>query len=447
MQDAIHIGMLGLGVVGSGVAQALLAKADSIARRVGRPVVLKRALVRDATRARDFDASLVTTAAEDVLDDPDIEILVEVLGGEEPAHQYILAAIERGKHVVTANKEIMAKHGPEILACAAARGVDVAFEASVGGGIPVIGPFRLDLLANDIQEVAAIINGTTNYILTKMAREGVDYATALAEAQALGYAEPDPRNDVEGIDAAYKLTILATLAFHARVRPTDVYCEGITRLAAADFRYAHELGYAIKLLAIGRAAPGGLELRVHPAFLPADEVLARVDGVFNAVSVEGDLVGHILFYGRGAGAGPTSSAVVADVIDIAQRLHAQRRATGDAASRGHSPAAVRLLAPLDEQRPILDISDVWTRYYLRLIAEDRPGVIAQITRVLGDHDISLASVIQKEDVALDDSGARRHAEIVLMTHRAHEAAVQRAVGLIAELPAVAQLGSLIRVEG
>jgi homoserine dehydrogenase len=309
----------------------------------------------------------------------------------------------------------------------------------------VIGPFRLDLLANDLHEVTAIINGTTNFILTKMAREDVDYAEALAEAQALGYAEPDPRNDVEGIDAAYKLTILATLAFHARVRPSDVYREGITRLAAADFRYARELGYAVKLLAIGRATPAGLELRVHPTFLPADEMLAKVDGVFNAVSVEGDLVGHVLFYGRGAGAGPTSSAVVADVIDIAQRLHAQRHDENQSPTR--PGARPRLLAPLDEQRTILAIEDVWTRYYLRLIAADRPGVIAQITRVLGDHDISLASVIQKEDVVLDESSHVRHAEIVLMTHRAHEAKVQRAVQLIAELPVVAAVGSLIRVEG
>jgi homoserine dehydrogenase len=443
MQDAIRVGMLGLGVVGSGVAQALLTKADSIARRVGRPVVLQRALIRTPDKPRSLAAPLLTADAAAILEDPEIEVVVEVLGGEQPAHQYILAAIERGKHVVTANKEVMAKHGPEILECAAARGVDVAFEASVGGGIPVIGAFRLDLLANDLQEVTAIINGTTNYILTKMAREGMDYGAALGEAQALGYAEADPRNDVEGADAAYKLTILATLAFHARVRPSDVYAEGITQLAAADFRYARELGYAIKLLAIGRATEQGLELRVHPAFLPAEEMLAKVDGVFNAVSVEGDLVGRVLFYGRGAGAGPTSSAVVADVIDIAQRLHAGRTGRG---AHGSTPLT-RLLPPLDESRRVLPMAEVRTRYYLRLIAADRPGVIAQITRVLGDHDISLASVIQKEDVVVDTASELRHAEIVLMTHTAREEGMQRAVALIAELPVVAQIGSLIRVEG
>jgi homoserine dehydrogenase len=424
--------MLGLGTVGAGVAQALLAKADSIARRVGRPVVLERALVRDLQKSRGIDPALLTTDAAAIIEDPTIDIVVEVLGGERPAHKYILAAIERGKHVVTANKEVMAKYGPEILEAAAARGRDVAFEASVGGGIPVIGPFRIDLLANDIYEVTAIINGTTNYILTMMAREGMGYVDALRDAQGLGYAEPDPRNDVEGIDAAYKLTILATLAFHARIRPSDVYVEGITRLTAADFRYARELGYAIKLLAIGRATADGLELRVHPTFLPADEMLAKVDGVFNAVRVDGDLVGQVLFYGRGAGAGPTSSAVVADVIDIAQRLH-----------QGGGPAP---MPPLYSSRRALPIADVATRYYLRLIAVDRPGVIAQITRVLGEHAISIASVIQKEDVVLEGASDVRHAEIVLMTHRANEAAVQRAVAEIDSLAVVAEVGSVVRVE-
>ena len=429
--EAIQVGLLGLGTVGSGVAQALQTKAASIARRVGRPVVLRRALVRDLARPRVVDRALLTTDPAAILDDPAIDIVVEVLGGEEPAYQYMLAALNRGKLVVTANKEVMAKHGPEVLARAAARGLDVAFEASVGGGIPVIGPFRLDLLANDIQEVTAIINGTTNYILTQMARGGVNYAEALRDAQALGYAEPDPRNDVEGIDAAYKLTILATLAFHVRVRPEDVYVEGITRLAPADFRYARELGYAIKLLAIARHTPRGIELRVHPAMLASSDMLASVDGVYNAVSVEGDLVGRILFYGRGAGAGPTASAVVADVIDLAQRLHA-----------GGVRAPV--LPPLDTERRRLPISEVWTRYYLRLVVVDRPGVIAQITKVLGDQEISLASVIQKETVEV--VGEEAHAEIVLMTHRAREAAVQQAVAQIAALPVVVQVGSLIRVE-
>jgi homoserine dehydrogenase len=433
--ETIGVGLLGLGVVGTGVARTLLEKSESIARRVGRPLALRGVLVRDPSRARGLDGLRLTADAAEVLDDPEVRIVVEVLGGEEPAHEYIRRAIAAGKHVVTANKEVMAKHGPELVAAAAAAGVDVAYEASVGGGIPVIGPFKLDLLANDIHQVTAIINGTTNYIITRMSQSGLDFGTALKEAQAAGYAEPDPRNDVEGIDAAYKLTILATLAFHARVHPGDVYHEGITGLSPSDFRYARELGYAIKLLAIGKQAEAGLELRVHPTMLPTSALLANVDGVFNAVQVDGDLVGRILFYGRGAGAGPTSSAVVADVIDLAQRLPGE--------GSGRAPAVAY------ETKPIRPLSEVRTRYYLRLIAADRPGVIAAIASIFGELGISLASVIQKEDVPAEGQGVRgeeKHAEIVFMTHEAHEAAIQRARERIAELPAVGRIGSVIRVE-
>jgi homoserine dehydrogenase len=435
MSEPIGIGLLGLGVVGTGVARTLLEKRESIARRVGRALELRRILVRDTQRPRALSGLPLTTDPDAVLDDPAISVIVEVLGGEEPAHTYIRRALAAGKHVATANKEVMAKHGPELVAAAAARGVDVAYEASVGGGIPVIGPFRLDLLANDISQVTAIINGTTNYIITRMSQAGLDFATALREAQEAGYAEPDPRNDIEGIDAAYKLAILATLAFHARVHPNDVYYEGITSLSPSDFRYAEELGYAIKLLAIGKQTDQGLELRVHPTFLPTSSLLASVDGVFNAVQVDGDLVGRIQFYGRGAGAGPTSSAVVADVIDLAQRLP------------GEMP--IRAQATAYEARPIGRIEDVHTRYYLRLVARDRPGVIAAIASVFGQLQISLASIIQKEDVPADgpngESG-ETYAEIVFMTHRAHEAAVQQARQRIALLPAVARIGSVIRVE-
>jgi homoserine dehydrogenase len=311
----------------------------------------------------------------------------------------------------------------------------VAYEASVGGGIPVIGPFKLDLLANDISQVTAIINGTTNYIITRMSQSGLDFATALREAQEAGYAEPDPRNDVEGIDAAYKLAILATLAFHARVRPGDVYHEGITALAPSDFRYARELGYTIKLLAIGKRAESGLELRVQPTMISTSSLLASVDGVFNAVQVDGDLVGRVLFYGRGAGAGPTSSAVVADVIVLAQRLP--------------GGAAVRVPAPVYDEPRIRPLDEVHSRYYVRLVAADRPGVIASIAQVFGEHDISLSSVIQKEDVPVEDGHGecgQRHAEIVFMTHEAQEAAMQHARAEIARLPAVARIGSVIRVE-
>jgi homoserine dehydrogenase len=325
----------------------------------------------------------------------------------------------------------MAKHGPEILAIAAERGVHCSFEASVGGGIPVIGPFKLDLMANEIQEVRAIINGTTNYILTRMAAEGAEFGDSLREAQELGYAEPDPKNDVEGIDAAYKLAILGSLAFHTIARPADVYYEGITTLTSADFRYSRELGYTIKLLAIARARDGAVELRVHPTLLPESEMLAKVDGVFNAVAVQGDLVGPILFYGRGAGAGPTSSAVVADIIDLAERLVAGQ---------------ARVPPPTyDDKYRFRPMDEVCTRYYLRLLAEDRPGVFAQITHALGEAQISIASVIQKRNVLMGDPPLE-YAEIVLMTHEAIEAAMQRAVSAIATLPVVHAVGSLIRVE-
>jgi homoserine dehydrogenase len=429
MSERVGVGLLGLGVVGGGVARTLRDKAETIARRVGQPVELRGVLVRDPSRARDVDVPVTTDPAA-VLNDPDVQIVVEMMGGEEPAHEYIRRAIENGKHVVTANKEVMAKHGPSIVAAAASNGLDVAYEASVGGGIPVIGPFKLDLLANDISRVTAIINGTTNYIITKMSQEGLDFDTALRGAQDAGYAEADPRNDIEGIDAAYKLAILSTLAFHARVSPDQVYREGITKLEPSDFRYARELGYAIKLLAIGKLVDGGLEARVHPTMVPAGTMLASVDDVFNAVQVEGDLVGRILFYGRGAGSGPTASAVVADVIDLAQRI----------AGGVVRPA----VAVYDERIKPRQMADVWSRYYLRLVAADRPGVIARIAGILGAHEISLTSVIQKEDVRNVDGD--RIAEIVFMTHLAHEAAVQEALSEIGRLDVVERVGSLIRVE-
>lgn len=430
MTDSINVGLLGHGVVGGGVARTLRDKVDTIARRVGRRVVLRGVLVRDPARHTDADWLQITADPAEVLDDPDVQIIAEMMGGEQPAHDFIRRAIANGKHVVTANKEVMAKHGPSIVAAAASKSLDVAYEASVGGGIPVIGPFKLDLLANDISRVAAIINGTTNYIITRMSTTGLDFGTALKEAQDLGYAEPDPTNDVEGIDAAYKLSILSTLAFHARVHPDQVYREGITGLQPSDFRYARELGYAIRLLAIAKLSGGGLEARVHPTLVPAGTMLASVDDVYNAVQVEGDLVGRILFYGRGAGAGPTASAVVADIIDLAQRLVG---------------GAVRpTVAVLDESIKVRPMDDVQSRYYLRLVAADRPGVIAQIAGIFGQRDISLTSVIQKEDV--HHGGGLRHAEIVFMTHQAHEASVQQALAQIRQLEVVDQIGSVIRVE-
>jgi homoserine dehydrogenase len=427
MQQEVNVGLLGLGVVGAAVARALVEKSDAIATRVGSPVRLKRVLVRQTGRERPVPASLLTHDPSDILDDPEIDIVVEAMGGETPAHEYVLRAVRQGKQVVTANKELMAKFGPEIMAAASERGVDVAFEASVGGGIPVVGPFRMDLLANDIQQITAIINGTTNYILSRMAAEGADFQETLKDAQALGYAEPDPRNDVEGIDAAYKLAILATLGFHARVRPEDIFTEGITRLTANDFRYARELGYTIKLLAIAKEAGGEIEVRVHPTFIPLNFTLAKVDGVFNAVHIVGDLVGPVMFYGRGAGPGPTSSAVVADVIDMAQRL-----STG---------TAMRPLVPFDSSKRVKPVEEIRSRYYLRLRVTNRPGVFAQITHVLGEAEISLASVIQKEE-----HQAGTIAEVVLTTYVAQEAAMRSALKALAGLDVVDEICNVIRIE-
>jgi homoserine dehydrogenase len=423
----LGIGLLGLGTVGTGVARVLLSKSEALERRVGRPVQVRKVLVRDLAKSRAVGGELpLVTDARDVLDDPSIDIVVEVMGGEEPARTFILEAIERGKHVVTANKEVMAKHGPTILRAAATRGVTVAYEASVGGGIPLIGPFQLDLAANDISSVAGIVNGTTNYILTRMTESGATFADALREAQDLGYAEPDPTNDVEAWDAAYKLAILASLAFGAPVMPEQVFREGITQVSQRDILYAGELGYRVKLLAVARLVEGQVEARVHPSLVHQGSMLASVDGSFNAVQVQGDLIGTALFYGRGAGSEPTASAVVADVI-----------ALGTSAGRGTAQAD-RTQAPT--LRPMRMLQ---ARYFLRLLTIDRPGVMAAIATVLGDRGISLASVVQKESVVLGDDVPG--AEIVLTTHVANEAAVQDAIATLRQMPVIKTVGSLLRV--
>ena len=427
--EALGVGLLGLGVVGSGVATALLHKADQVRHWLGAPLLIRKILVRDPQKPRSMEvpAGLITIDPETVLQDPDIGIVIEVLGGEHPAAELITRSLECGKHVVTANKEVIAKHGPELLTLAERKGVQLLFEASVGGGVPIVGPLLKDLAANEVSAIHAIINGTTNYILTLMSRDGLDFATALWQAQELGYAEPDPTNDIEGIDAAYKLAILATLAFRTRVHPDHVYREGITRLEDRDFRYAQELGYIIKLLAIARREDGAVQLRVHPAFVPQDHLLARVDGVFNAVEVQGDLVGRALFHGRGAGAAPTSSAVVADVLEIARGI------VGGASA----PA----FPNLETSTIIKPIEDLTTGYYLRLVVADRAGVLHQIAAIFAEMEISIASVIQKEADAETQT-----AEIVVTTHPALEAAVQQALQHLATLEVVKRVGNCIRVE-
>ena len=427
MPSRVNIVLLGLGVVGGGVARALSERADTYSQRIGAALALRRILVRypEKERAVKVDPSLLTTQAEEALSG-DVDIVVELLGGEQPAYDLIKESLSRGRYVVTANKEVMAKHGPELLGLAAEKGVDVLYEASVGGGIPIISPLKRDLSANEISSVRAIINGTTNYILTRMSREGLDFATALGQAQELGYAEADPTNDIDGQDAAYKLAILASLAFHTRVRPEDVCREGIGGLAARDFRYAQELGYAIKLLAVARREGSSLQARVHPTLVPEEELLAKVDGALNAVQIEGDLTGRVLFQGAGAGSLPTTSAVMADVLDAAR-----------AVVQGGRPFSWRYTAEV----AIKPLAELVTRYYIRLEVADRPGVLAGIARAFGDHQVSIASVIQKE---ADE--AAQTAELVIMTHPAREEAVQATLVQVRDLPEVVSLGNLLRVD-
>jgi homoserine dehydrogenase len=429
-RKSIGIGLMGLGVVGSGVARALIEKKSVLAAEVGCPLTLRRVLVRDPGKARPvaLEGDILTTDPKEILSDPEIDIVVELMGGEHPALEYVSELLQRHCYVVTANKEMMAKHGEELLATARDSGVAIMFEASVGGGIPLLMPLQQGLLANEISTIYAIINGTTNYILTRMSSEGTGFAEALKKAQELGYAEPNAANDIDGTDATYKLAILASMAFHAAVRPEDVYSQGIDRLTEADFRYAKELGYEIKLLAIGKQVDGAIEVRVHPAFIPTDFLLAKVSGVYNAVQIEGDLVGKLIFYGRGAGSLPTSSAVLGDVIALGQVINAGKK--------GLVPSG------LLTRKPIKAIAELQTNYYLRMRVADQPGVLAQVARILGDRDISIASVIQK--VADERT---QTAEIVIMTHPAKEQYMQQALSEIEMLPVIKEVCNLIRVEG
>jgi len=427
----IGIGLIGLGVVAGGVARVLVDKAEVLAEQAGCPFVLRRVkvLASDLERpqAKEMDSKLFTTDADEFFAEPDIDIIVEAIGGEDPALEYLKRALSGGKHVVTSNKEVIARHGADLQALAQQYGVGLHYEASVGGGIPLIAPFQRDLVANKISGIYAIINGTTNYILTSMAKEGVDFSSALKKAQEMGYAEANPRDDIEGIDSTNKLAILASLAFPARVHPQDIYHEGISRLSSCDFRYARELGYAIKLLAIAKQYEDSVEARVHPVFIPEDSLLADIDGVYNAILVEGDLVGKVLFFGEGAGSRATSSAVVADIVSAARDI-----------ILGAGGGVRRELESVKSVKPI---SEIETRYYMRMSIADRPGVLAQISKVLGDKNISIASAIQKET----DIRAQA-AEIVIMTHPAQEKAVQKAIEEIAHLAVVKEVSNFIRVE-
>ncbi len=428
MKDSINIGLIGLGTIGGGVARILHEKAGFITKQLGVPLTLAKVADLDESRKRSLpDPNVFTTDANNILDNPDIDIVIELIGGEKPARDFIERALKGGKHVVTANKEVLSKHGPELLALATKNKLGLLYEASVGGGIPLIAPLKRNLQVNDISAIHTIINGTTNYILTRMEKEGLEFSTVLKDAQALGYAEANPASDIEGYDAAYKITILANIVFHTDVRPDDVYREGISKIAYKDFSYARELGYAIKLLAITKKEGNSIQVRVHPVFIPSDMLLSKVDGVFNAVQIEGDLTGRVILYGRGAGAAPTANVVVSDAIYIAQSI-----------ALGTSIAPE---LPLDQPKIIKPIEEIETRYYLRMTISDQAGVLARITRILGDLSISISSAIQKET----DSKSQT-TEIVIMTHPAKEQAMQRAIRKMEKLETVREISNLIRVE-
>src|SRR5437764_2559531 len=422
----VRIGLLGVGTVGQAVARALVERQDVLSRAAGTPLLLQRAAVRDLARPRGLPAEQLTTDPVQVARADDVDLVIELMGGEEPARGLIAAALERGKPVVTANKRVLAWHGPQLEQLAASKGVELRYEAAVGGGIPLIAPLTDDLAANRVLELRAIINGTCNYVLTRMA-SGESLDDALAKAQQAGYAEADPRDDVDAVDAGDKLVVLLRLAFDVECTPAQVHRQGIRGLDPRDLAYGRELGYVLKLLAIARRGPGlGVEARVHPAFLPADHPLARVDGAYNAVHVVGDLCGPVMFSGLGAGGDATASAVLADVVHVARRL-----ALGDP------------VPPPRENGPeprLLPMAEVQTRCYFRLSVDDEPGVFAQITRVLAEHRIGLASVIQREP------GKHGSAEGVLLTYAAPEAALADAEEQLAKLPSTQSVRARIRVE-
>ncbi|HBA66630.1 MAG TPA: homoserine dehydrogenase [Methylococcaceae bacterium] len=430
----VKVGVLGLGTVGGGTVNVLKRNAAEIARRAGREIIITRASARDLERSRicDTQGIVLTTDPYEIVNDPEIEIVLELIGGETIAKDLVLKAIENGKHVVTANKALIALHGNEIFAKARDKGVMVAFEAAVAGGIPIIKAIREGLSGNQIEWVAGIINGTGNFILTEMRDKGRDFADVLAEAQALGYAEADPTFDVEGIDAAHKLTILASIAFGIPLQFDKVYTEGITQITRDDVDYAETLGYRIKHLGIARKTSEGIELRVHPTLIPARRLIANVDGVMNAVLVKGDAVGPTLYYGAGAGAEPTASSVVADVIDVVRAL------TSDPENRvPHLAFQPNALADI----PMLSAEQIHTAYYLRLNAEDRPGVLADITRILALHDISIEAIIQKEPHENEKS-----VPIIMLTQNTLESEMNAAITVIEQLTTVTGKVCRIRLE-
>ncbi len=433
----IRVGILGLGTIGTGVARILLEQQGLICRRLGRTVRLVAAADRELGRDRGLDLSGVRLSddAGDIVAAEDVDLVVELIGGYEPARSFVSSAIEHGKHVVTANKALIAKHGEDIFPQAVENGVAIGFEAAVGGGIPCLKALREGLAANAITSVHGILNGTCNYILTRMENEGESFADVLKQAQALGYAEADPTFDIEGIDTAHKLSILAAMAYGSRIRFDEVFTEGITRITPDDIASASELGYRIKLLGIAKPHGDRVEMRVHPTLIPLDSQIAQVSDSYNAVMISGDFVEHTMYFGRGAGERPTASAVVADIMDIARIM-----------SDGGADAIHRLAPPMgfvEEHRRDLEtlpMADIECEYYLRLMVTDQPGVIASVTSILADHRISLEAVMQKE------RNAARAVPVIMLTHKTAEGNLQAAISRIIALPCVEGDALILRKE-
>jgi len=427
----IQVGLLGIGTVGSGTFNVLLRNQAEIQRRAGRGIAITMVADLDIARARAVvgDGVEVVADARAVIANPTIDIVVELIGGYGIARTLVLEAIAAGKHVVTANKALLAVHGTEIFAAARARGVVVAFEAAVAGGIPIIKALREGLTANRIEWVAGIIDGTTNFILSEMRSKGLDFGVVLKQAQALGYAEADPTFDIEGIDAAHKATLMSAIAFGVPVQFDKAYVEGITALQAADIRYAEQLGYRIKLLGITKRMAGGIELRVHPTLIPSNRLIANVEGAMNAVVVQGDAVGATLYYGKGAGSEPTASAVIADLVDIT-RLHT--------ADPGHRVPYLAFQPGAMEDTRILPIAEVVTAFYLRLVVADKAGVLARITGILAEHEISIDAVLQRESAE-----GEKQTDLIILTHDTVEGRMQAALALMQALPTV--LAPIVRI--
>lgn len=431
--EQVNIGIIGFGTVGAGTVEALLENGDIIRNRVGSEIVIRKIADLDmaSDRGVSIEAGILTADAMEIINDPEIHIVVELIGGLETAKEYIIKAMAKGKHVVTANKALLAEHGEEIYQAAEKHGVSLAFEASVGGGIPIILSLREGLSANRIDSIVGILNGTSNYILTKMTQEGLPYTEAVQEAIDLGFAEDPPTLDVDGTDAAHKLAILISVAFGIPVPFDRIFCEGIDTLTPHDIQFASEFGYCVKMLAIAKNVGDKVEARVHPAMLPKDHIMANVNGAFNAIYIEGDFVGPNLYYGLGAGRRPTGSAVVADIIYLARQIRHGIKILIPPLAHAH---------PQERSISIEGIEALNTAYYFRFSAVDRPGVLSKISGILGDHGISIASVIQK------GRGVQGSVPIVMLTHEARENAVMEALALMDRLDVLTDKTVLIRVE-